>query len=163
MKKALTVVCLAGVAGLLAAGTAVAAPPTITHDTVPTAYTLSGSETGCGFPIQVQGTDKVVIRESYDMAGNLTRVAVHDDFVGTESANGVTVGSSEHATITDDAVTGTETWTGQPLKLSAPGGGTITLDAGKLVWNADGTVAVEHGPHPYLDGDVAAYCGAFGA
>lgn len=161
MRRALvlaaTVLC-----ALVAAAVAAAAPPTITkvsHE--PSVYTLTPADTGCAFDIQVNGYDDVVVQDFYDKDGNLVREVVHDDFVGTESANGVTLASTEHATITDDYVTGTETWTGQPLKLSRPGGGTITLDAGKLVYGPDGSVTVEHGPHPYADGDVAAYCGAF--
>jgi len=141
-------------AGLLA-GPAQAAGPAIQHFTAPAVYTLSPADTGCTFDIAVNGVDNVVIQTFAN------KVVVHDDFSGTESANGVTLLSSEHATITDDLVTGTQTWVGQPLRVSLPNGGTVTLDAGKLVYNPDGSIAVQHGPHPFADGNVAEYCAAF--
>jgi hypothetical protein len=140
---------------------AYASKPDVEHLTSPSVYTLSPSDTGCAFSIDVSGVDKVVIQTFFDKQGNPIKVVFHDDFTGTETANGVTLNSIEHANITEDLVTGTETWTGLPLQVSLPHGGVITKDAGKLVYNPDGSIAVEHGPHPYADGDVAAYCGAF--
>ena len=161
MKKFLVPLIVA-CAGLMLVAVASANPPTITKlRQLPAVYTLTPADTGCPFDVQVNGYDNVVIQDFYDKAGNLTKEVFHDDFVGTESANGVTLDSSEHATITENYVDGTETWTGQPLKLSTPHGGTVTLDAGKLVYGPDGSIVVDHGPHPYAEGDTADYCGAF--
>lgn len=162
--------CTASVGGLLLVlGTtapAQAAQPDISHYSVQSSYTLSAmNDIGCStdFTIQVTGTDKIVEQTFFDKSGTPTKHVVHDQFRGTESAKGVTLLSSEDATITDNLVTGTETWVGQPLKISLPSGGVVIRDAGRLVYNADGTIAVEHGPHPFLDGNVAAYCAAFGS
>jgi len=138
-----------------------ASKPDQDHFTTPSVYTLSPADTGCSFSIDVSGVDKVVLQTFFDKQGNPTKVVFHDDFTGTETANGVTLKSVEHANITEDLVTGTETWTGLPLQVSLPHGGVITKDVGKIVFNPDGSIAVQHGPHPFANGDVAAYCAAF--
>lgn len=143
------------VAGGAALSPALASPPSIDHETnVPANYTLTPADTGCPFDITVQGADDFVT-QSFSNG----KVMTHDDFVGTESANGVTLASTEHATITDYP-DGSESWTGQPLKLSPNHGKPIIMDRGRLVYAPDGSIAFEHGPHPYLDGDPA-YCAAF--
>ena len=143
-----------------------AAPPSMQHYSVQSTYTLDSiNDIGCAgpeFTVAVNGVDHIVAQTFYDNAGNVTRSVVHDDFTGTETGpNGVALDSSEHATITDYP-DGTETWVGQPLEVSLPHGGKVILDAGKLVYNPDGSIAVEHGPHPFANGDVAAYCAALG-
>jgi hypothetical protein len=143
-----------------------AAPPDIEHYTVQSTYTLDATnDIGCAgpdFTVAVNGVDKIVAQTFFDNVGNVTRAVVHDDFTGTETGpNGVPLNSSEHATITDYP-DGTESWVGQPLEVSLPHGGKVILDAGKIVYNPDGSIAVEHGPHPFADGDVAAYCAALG-
>ena len=147
-------------AGALAvAGGAIAAPalaskPDIQHFTMQSDYTLTQDITGCTFDVTVSGVDKVVWQTFSD-----GKSMFHDDFTGTESANGVTLNSSEHAVVTDYP-DGSESWTGQPLKISKQHGGTITMDVGKLVYDSDGNIVVEHGPHPYTDG-APDYCNAF--
>ena len=41
-----------------------------------------------------------------------------------------------------------------------PDGGTIIADVGRLVFDAEGNVIFEAGPHPALHGDFAALCAA---
>lgn len=160
MKRFVILLALLGAALGLAA-VASAGPPTITHERqIHSVYTLTPADTGCEFDVLVDGYDDVVIQNFFDKDGTLVKTVFHDRFVGTETANGVTLATSEHATITEDFRDGTETWTGQPFKLSLTDGGTLMLDAGKLVYDASGAILVQHGPHQYLD-DQAAYCAAF--
>jgi hypothetical protein len=148
---------------LLLGATANAVPPERTrYADLPADYIVTGAESGCGFDIHIVGVDKVSITDYFDKQGNFVREVFHDDFVGTESANGVTLNSSEHATITDYA-DGSEKWTGQPMKVTLPSGKQVTKDVGKLVYDSDGNLAVVHGPHPYTQGDIADYCAAFTA
>ncbi|MGH3498480.1 MAG: hypothetical protein ACRDP1_13550 [Nocardioidaceae bacterium] len=164
----LVVGCLGSAALGFGALPAYAGAPDIQHFTIQSDYTLdANSDLGCNaspdFSIAVSGVDNVVAQTFYDKAGNVTRTVVHDDFTGTETgSNNNALNSSEHAKIIDYP-DGSESWTGQPLRVSLPDGGNVILDAGKLVYNSDGSIAVEHGPHPFLDGDVAAYCAALGA
>ena len=157
---------LAMVAAGFVSGPAHASQPSMQHYTTLSSYPLSSTDIGCSgapFTIDVVGVDQVIFQTFYDHTGAAIANVLHDDFAGTETGNGVTLNSSEHATITDNLVTGTETWVGQPLKISLPHGRTVTLDAGKLVYASDGSITVEHGPHPFINGDVVAYCAAFGA
>jgi hypothetical protein len=41
-----------------------------------------------------------------------------------------------------------------------PDGGTVIADVGRLVFDAEGNVTFEAGPHPALHGDFAALCAA---
>lgn len=49
---------------------------------------------------------------------------------------------------------------GLNFRLSLPGGRTVLIDAGKLVFNEDGEVIFEAGKHQVSDGDVGALCAA---
>ena len=162
MKRMLAAACLAAVSVLVFASSASAAQPYIEKaKAVPADYILQGGvDTDCAFDVHVVGQDNYVFQMFFDKAGNVTRTVFHDDFVGTESANGFTYKSTEHATITDYP-DGTESWTGQPLKLQGPHG-TVSMDAGKLVWLPTDTTmpSIIHGPHPYYT-NQAAYCALF--
>jgi hypothetical protein len=46
------------------------------------------------------------------------------------------------------------------LSIKIQDGAVVIRDAGYVLVNPDGTVAVIHGPHPILDGDTAALCAA---
>jgi hypothetical protein len=62
-------------------------------------------------------------------------------------------------TIPGDITSGTETLTGS-FRIYLPEGGTVLLEAGRLVETEDGTLLRENGPHPFEDyfvsGDTAA-------
>src|SRR4051812_45262333 len=114
MRRALVSTTLLGIAGLaVAAVPALAGQPDIQRFNTPSTFVVTAAESGCSFDVVFNGTDKGDFQTFYDKQGNPTRTVFHDDFTGTETANGVTLDSFEHATITDDLVTGTETWVGQ--------------------------------------------------
>ena len=52
---------------------------------------------------------------------------------------------------------GSKTVIGTPIHLFAPGGGTTVIDAGRVVFDAEGNLAAVNGPHPSLDADLAEY------
>jgi hypothetical protein len=49
---------------------------------------------------------------------------------------------------------------GLPIHLQAAGGGLVIRDAGYLLLNPDGSIAIIHGPHPVPEGDTASVCAA---
>jgi hypothetical protein len=46
------------------------------------------------------------------------------------------------------------------LPIHIQDGGVVIRDAGYILFNPDESVAFIHGPHPFLEGDTAAYCAA---
>jgi hypothetical protein len=114
--------------------------------------------TTCGFPIAVNVQDSFVGRAFFDAQGNLQSVTIEQNIVGTESANGITLPESDHFVEFLDFSTGGAKEVG--LSFHIQGGGVVILDAGYVLFNPDGSVAVIHGPHPVLDGHTAALCAA---
>src|SRR3954453_17009585 len=53
---------------------------------------------------------------------------------------------------------GTETDTGLIIRVDQPTGGPLYLDRGRLVFDPDGNVVFEAGPHPSLHGDFGGIC-----
>ncbi|HEU4897088.1 MAG TPA: hypothetical protein VFX88_05880, partial [Actinomycetota bacterium] len=100
------------------------------------------------------------IQVLYDAAGNPIRRQVHSNIEGTVSANGITLREIEHGQTFIDLVEGTDTEIGLLFRVLLPGGGTVIADVGRLVFDAEGNVIFEAGPHPALHGDFAALCAA---
>jgi hypothetical protein len=91
--------------------------------------------------------------------GEPTRILTHETWSGTGSANGKRV--IEHAAQNDfiDLVSGASANAGQ-IHDVALSGGLAVHDVGRLVFDADGNVTFEAGPHQGLHGDVAGLCAA---
>ena len=62
-----------------------------------------------------------------------------------------------------DLEEGTESDVGLRFRVIFPGLGVVLLDAGRVVFDADGNVAFEAGPHQIVNEDFAAFCAAFAA
>jgi hypothetical protein len=68
-------------------------------------------------------------------------------------------------TFNADGSRDTETVHGPVFKFTLPGSGDVLLEAGRLTFEFDGggnAVVFEAGPRQLLDGDVDAFCAAFG-
>jgi hypothetical protein len=145
-------------AALVAVGTATADRHTVTHYKH---YVGNYTDDQCAgppynFEIQVTGYDNVTIKDTYDKQGNLVREEFHDKQVATASANGKTLSQSEDATIVDDYVRNTETWTGVAIRYTKPDGKLLLQDTGKIVFDLNtGAILSENGPHPFADGSTA--------
>lgn len=61
-----------------------------------------------------------------------------------------------------DGSVNTVTLSGPVWKFTAPGGGIVYLDTGRVTFDSDGNIVFEAGPHQDLHGDVDAFCAAFG-
>lgn len=55
------------------------------------------------------------------------------------------------------AADGSRTTVGTPIHLIGPTGGTTLIDAGRVLFDADGNLTTVNGPHPALDTDLAQY------
>lgn len=54
---------------------------------------------------------------------------------------------------------GSKTVVGSPIRLFAPDGGMMLLDAGRSIFDSDGNLVAVNGPHPSLNADLAEfYC-----
>jgi len=113
--------------------------------------------TTCGFPIALNFQVTQVSTVFFDAQGNPQRAIVETNAVGTNSANGITLRESDH-TVDFFNAAGYDKETGLPIHIQD--GGVVIRDAGYVLFNPDGSVAVIHGPHPFLEGDTAGYCAA---
>jgi hypothetical protein len=146
--------------------------------------TYSPSDTGitCGsgpgaFDIFDQGTHNQHARRFYATDGNLTRRVIYDQYFSefTNPLTGAAVPYMQHNTTTDvlavpgDLTSATETTTGE-TNFTVPHMGAVLLNAGKVVFGADGTLEFSAGPQGFIDyfynGNTAALaelCTALGA
>jgi hypothetical protein len=122
--------------------------------------------------------DQRVVRY-YDQNGNLTRRVIHELWRSAQfgnSVSGAAVSYSQSDTITDvlatpgDFDTSTQTVTGNGTNVTVPGMGTIFLQAGRSVFDPDGTLDFEAGPDAgndyFVGGDISGWkpvCAALGA
>ena len=152
--------CVAACAFLLAL-----VPVTAAHAATPIHFTFTISDsftdtTSCSFPVTVTFTTNHVGNAFFDAQGNFQRAIVEDNSVGTDSANGITLRETDKF-VDFFSSTGYLKEVGLPIHVQD--GGVVIRDAGYLLFNPDGSVAVIHGPHPQLEGDpaaIAAYCAA---
>jgi hypothetical protein len=139
---------------------ALAAPPDTLRIPYQNSFIDEGASAACGFPVQADISGVATIQVWYDDAGNPIRIQIHNNDEGTFSANGNTVRQIERGQIFLDPVEGTDTEVGLILRVFLSGGGSLMADVGRLVFDTDGNVTFEAGPHPALHGDFAALCAA---
>jgi hypothetical protein len=137
---------------------------------------VCGSGAGA-FDVLDQGTHNQHAIRFYNTDGNLTRRVIYDQYFSQFSnpLTGTVVPYTQHNTTTDvlavpgDFSSATETTTGQN-NFTVPHLGAVLLNAGKVVFGADGTLEFSVGPQGFLDyfynGNTAALdelCAALGA
>ena len=69
-------------------------------------------------------------------------------------ATGESVSADQVLQETDDLEEGTISWLGLRFRVTFPGLGVVLLDAGKIVFDADGNVVFEAGPHQVVNGGL---------
>ena len=153
-----------GRSAAVAAGVLILAlvPITAAQATAPVQFKFTETEsftdtTTCSFPIALNFHVNTVGRVFSDAQGNIQRIIIEENVVGTDSANGITLRESDHFVDIINSV-GSDKEVGLPIHIQ--GGGVVIRDAGYILFNPDGSVAFIHGPHPFLEGDTAAYCAA---
>ena len=138
-------------------------PVTAAHaaSTIHFKYTLSDSftDTSCGFPITVNFQGNGVFTWFFDAQGNFQRQITEWNAVVADSANGITLTETDHWVEFTNSDMDVYKMTGLPIHIHD--GGVVIRDAGYVLFNPDGSVAVIHGPHPQFEGDLGALCAAF--
>jgi hypothetical protein len=159
-KLTIIVLGLAVALAVLTPTAALATPPDTFRIPVEGTFIDEGASAACGFDVLFEISGVQTVQVLYDAAGNPIRVQVHKNFEGTFSANGITLRQIERGQVFIDLVEGTETDIGLVFRIFLPGGGTAIADVGRLVFDAEGNLIFEAGPHRALHGDFAALCAA---
>jgi hypothetical protein len=106
-----------------------------------------------GFPVDVVQDESNMFQVFFDRSGEVASVSVHVDYRAVISANGHTIVERDKwkDVFYPD---GTARMVGDSVHIQGPGGGLVQHDAGQIVFNADGSVAAIHGPHPQFEGQT---------
>jgi hypothetical protein len=134
---------------------ALAASPAFQH--FQGSFTDVDTET-CGFPITLDRNFAADVQFFYDQQGNLIRSLAHIQLRGTDSANGVSLPDTANYTHTYDFTTGINGDLGVTSHVILPNGGTVLIDAGKVLSDDQGNLLYEAGHRPMSD--FPAYCAA---
>jgi len=119
----------------------------------------------CGFPIAADLVVANDVTEFDDADGSIASLQLHQAFVGTWTANGVTLTENDRYTIFVDFSAGSATeakHVGLSFRLTAPDGRLFQI-AGQQVFAVvggfDRDLLLAHGI--FVDFDLGAYCAAF--
>jgi hypothetical protein len=98
----------------------------------------------------------------FDNAGNPIRVVEHrvSHSTDTNSVTGLTLHEHDQATITVDLRTGQVTVVGGPIRMNRKGQGIVIQDTGIVVFDAEGNIIFEGGPHEDLHQGDQVFCAA---
>ena len=155
--RVLAVATVALAAGLAAAASASATPPTRENlGVIPYEFSVDCIPYGFAFANDVQGQESLWVETFYNADGNPVKVVVHDGFTETDtnSATGKTLPFSQTWVNTYDLVAGTRTVVGKAFVMADPGKGIVIQDTGRVVFDAPAHVTFEAGPHQVLHGDI---------
>ena len=142
------------------AGTSAAATPDIFTFPINETFVDDGASAACGFQILATNTGTARVEVFFDNTGAPVRVQVEENVIESFTANGVTINGAGHTLDVFDLLNGTETLTGLVIRVPLPGGGILYLDRGRLVFDENGNLVFEAGPHPSLHGDFDGLCAA---
>jgi hypothetical protein len=123
-------------------------------------YVDDGASAACGFPVTFHQLNRGTYERFYDQQGNPTRVQVQTLVDGTAAANGITLQVHGRENNFYDVLTGMQMDASLEFRVWLPGLGVLIMDRGRLLFDADGNVVFEAGPHPALEGDFSALCAA---
>lgn len=152
-----TVLVVLATAALVFAASAAAKQPTATtqqfHRSIPDFAACPGFTIAGEFDIT--RTDTIF----YDNSGQPIREVLHVEFTGTltNPVNGKFVLDSGRRVSTFDLVTGAGSLSGSRVD-TVPGLGIVYQESGRLVFDPNGDVSFEAGPHDGLDAAPATLC-----
>lgn len=118
-----------------------------------------GVSAACGFTVTETDMTTGHFEVFFDSTGTPVRVQVEENFTGVFTANGLAVDTAG-ATLSIFDLNGGETDAGINIRVSLPGGGILYIDRGRLVFDDNGNLVSEAGPHPSLHGDFDGLCAA---
>jgi len=116
--------------------------------------------TSCDFPFLEEFEGRITITTYFDSGGDPIRVMLHLPFDGTltNQETGTSVSATQDLIVVEDLEAGTTTFVGVRFRVNFPGLGHVLLDVGKIVFDADGNVIFEAGPHQVINEDFEAFC-----
>ena len=121
--------------------------------TINQTYVDDGASAACGFTITETDMGIGHYEVFFDSTGTPVRAQVEVHYTGVFTANGLTLNvAGDGLSIFD--LNGGETQIGV-FKFSLTGGGVLTLEVGRLVFDDNGNLVFEAGPHPSLHGETA--------
>lgn len=122
-------------------------------------------DTSCDFPFLEEFEGRITITTFFDSEGNPIRVQLHLPFDGilTNQATGTSVSATQDLIVVEDLEAGTTTFVGVRFRVNFPGLGHVLLDVGRVIFDADGNVIFEAGPHQVINEDFEAFCEALSA
>jgi hypothetical protein len=148
------VTAAAGTAALVMfPGAAVASPPDTGSFSSHTVFQDTDVCAPEGFTVDVIQDENTNYRVFFDQAGEVAFVEVHVDYRAVISAN-------DHTIVERDKWTdfyyadGTAKTVGDTVHIQGPGAGLVQHDAGRIIFNPDGSVAGISGPHPQFEGQT---------
>jgi hypothetical protein len=140
------------------------APPALA--TPPQTYSFSGTNSDvvhCG-SFDDNFTDVFSGRGTiyFDPAGNPIRVIEHDvsHSTDTNSVTGLTLHEHDQWATMVDLQTGQVSIVGGPIRMNRKGEGIVIQDTGIVVFDADGNILFEGGPHELLHQGDQVFCSA---
>ena len=155
--------CASLVAGLTLAlvASAGAAPPE--KVVIEDIHIVQVDDTSCDIPFLEMFDGRVTRTTFFDEEGNPTRVTFHLPFHGTltNETTGESVSADQVLQLTVDFEAGTESFAGLRFRVAFAGLGVVLLDAGKIVFDADGDVVFEAGLLQVFNEDFTEFCTAF--
>jgi hypothetical protein len=156
--RTLTIAICFAVLALAATGTAGATQPTTTHTSLH--RSLPHYLACTGFWIEGEFQVDRTTTTFYDQAGTPIKTVSHVRSDGTLSnpLTGASIPDTGDFKVTMDLLTGERTGDGKGSMATLPGGGVIYQSTGHVVFNPDGTIAEEGGPHDDVDGTFGALC-----
>jgi hypothetical protein len=114
-----------------------------------------------GFQLDGEGLDRVRVAVFYDQEGVPVRTQIQIRYDGTltNSLTGQTWRDPQYAMLQSDLLKGTDTFVGLIYNITVPGSGLVYIDAGRIVFSAEGVI-FEAGPHQFLNGSDQLLCAA---
>jgi hypothetical protein len=154
----------ATMAAMLAlAGSASAAKPTVKTDQFEgTEFIADCGDFGYDFDVLADYVLDVRTITYVDRAGNEDSRKMHFQFHSFyyNSVTGEGFAETETGTDVFDVQTGEETSHGLSYHVTVPGEGAVLVQAGTVVYDEDGNVVFEAGPHPVEEKDFGKLCEA---
>ncbi len=160
-RNLIVAVCLAAVAGVFAA-TAAADQPTIQEQTVH--RSIANFLPCAGFTVSGEFDITRIVFTFYDSNGTPIRTVTHIHSEGTltNTATGKTLADQGNQIITTDLLTGEVIVVGPSRVDTAPGGGVVFAQVGRVV-RENGQVVEIDGRNDILEGNLADFCAYMGA
>jgi hypothetical protein len=121
----------------------------------------------CSFPLTEHQSGTYQVATFFDTAGDPTKaiITVRSHYTVSLSGNGKTLSGvqsyAEMDVFNSDGDTVSVARMGVIWQFRIPGGGLVLVETGRIVYDEDGNVVFEAGPHPVSDGATEALCNYF--